>query len=45
MIDAILTNTVLPHISVEYLQRLKDGTGLNRIRLGVQDADFTYAFE
>lgn len=45
IIDAILTNTVLPHISVEYLQRLKDGTGLNRIRLGVKDADFTYAFE
>jgi type VI secretion system protein VasG len=45
IIDAILTNTVLPHISVEYLQRLKDGSGLNRIRLGVQDADFTYAFE
>ncbi len=45
IIDAILTNTVLPHISVEYLQRLKDGTGLNKIRLGVQDADFTYTFE
>ena len=45
IIDAILTNTVLPHISVEYLQRLKDGIGLNRIRLGVKDADFTYAFE
>ena len=44
IIDAILTNTVLPRISVEYLQRLKDGAGLGSIRLGVQDGDFSYTF-
>ncbi|TXG80256.1 MAG: type VI secretion system ATPase TssH [Thermomicrobiales bacterium] len=44
IIDAILTNTVLPRISVEYLQRLKDGAGLGSIRLGVQDGDFSYSF-
>lgn len=44
MIDAILTNTVLPHISREYLSRLAQNQPLSRIRLGVADADFTYEF-
>lgn len=44
MIDAILTNTVLPHISREYLSRLAQNQPLSCIRLGVADADFTYEF-
>ncbi len=44
-IDAILTNTVLPTISVEYLQRLSAGGAIARVALDVQDSDFTYAFD
>lgn len=45
VIDAILTNTVLPTISVEYLQRLASGNGIRRVSLDVQDSEFTYAFD
>ena len=45
IIDAILTNTVLPTISVEYLQRLADGGEIHRVTLDVKDGDFTYAFD
>ena len=45
VIDAILTNTVLPTISVEYLQRLAAGGAIARVALDVQDSDFTYAFD
>ena len=44
-IDAILTNTVLPTISVEYLQRLASGGEIKKVALDVKDADFTYAFD
>ena len=45
VIDGILTNTVLPRISQEYLNRLTAGQSLQAIRLGVRDGDFTYAFD
>jgi type VI secretion system protein VasG len=44
-IDAILTNTVLPTISVEYLQRLAAGGEIKRVVLDVKDSEFTYAFD
>ena len=44
MIDAILTNTVLPHISREYLTRLAGGSELTSITLGVAEGDFSYTF-
>lgn len=44
MIDAILTNTVLPRISREYLESLSQGRRLERIVLSVQDGDFAYSF-
>jgi type VI secretion system protein VasG len=44
MIDALLTNTVLPRISREYLTRLSESQPLNKIRLGVADGDFSYDF-
>ena len=44
-IDSILTNTVLPTISVEYLQRLAAGGEIKRVALDVKDSDFTYAFD
>ena len=45
MIDAILTNTVLPRISEEYLTRLAQGRELKGIRLGVTSGDFSYEFD
>ena len=45
MIDAILTNTVLPAISHEFLTRTMAGTALNGVRLGVSGGDFEYRFE
>jgi type VI secretion system protein VasG len=45
MIDAILTNTVLPAISREFLTRTMDGAPLNGVRLGVADGDFAYRFD
>ena len=45
MIDAILTNTVLPAVSREFLTRTMDGVALNGVRLDVADGDFAYRFE
>ena len=44
MIDAILTNTVLPAISREFLTRTMSGSSLNGVRLAVADGDFDYQF-
>ncbi|WP_250479513.1 MULTISPECIES: type VI secretion system ATPase TssH [unclassified Caballeronia] len=45
VIDALLTNTVLPRISTEYLTRLTEGGALAHIRLSASAGDFVYAFE
>jgi type VI secretion system protein VasG len=45
VIDAILTNTVLPHISRELLTRLSEGRAVRRVALGVQAGEFAYAFD
>jgi type VI secretion system protein VasG len=44
MIDAILTNTMLPDISREFLTRMMDGKPIERVRVGVDDAAFRYEF-
>jgi len=44
MIDAILTNALLPSISRELLQRLAAGQTTQRIGVTVQDAEFQYSF-
>lgn len=45
IIDAILTNTILPRISAEYLTRLSEGRGFRGVRLSVDAQDFAYAFD
>jgi type VI secretion system protein VasG len=45
MIDAILTNTVLPAISQEYLKRMLAGAPLKGIQLRVTNGDFEYGFD
>jgi type VI secretion system protein VasG len=44
MIDAILTNTVLPTISREFLARTMAGQPMDRVHVTVADSDFTYQF-
>ena len=44
MIDAILTNTVLPRISQEYLQRLSEGRPLTQVKLRADGGEFAYDF-
>ncbi len=45
LIDAILTNTVLPEVSRSYLQSLTEGRRLARVELTVEEGDFSYQFE
>ncbi|HSW08719.1 type VI secretion system ATPase TssH [Aquabacterium sp.] len=44
MIDAILTNTMLPTISREFLERMMLGKPITQVNVGVQEADFHYDF-
>jgi type VI secretion system protein VasG len=44
IIDSILTNTVLPMVSIEYLTRTSQGMELNGIDLGAAEGEFTYGF-
>ncbi|HEU0204905.1 MAG TPA: type VI secretion system ATPase TssH [Burkholderiaceae bacterium] len=45
MIDAILTNTLLPRISTEFLQRMIEGRQVSRVELSADSGDFVYRFE
>ena len=45
MIDAILTNTVLPRISEEFLLRMMAGQPIERVHVSVQDGEFGFSFE
>lgn len=45
MIDAILTNTMLPELSIALLERQMAGEDVSRITVGVENSTFTYAFE
>ncbi len=44
IIDAILTTTVLPKISIEYLGRMSRGEELASVTLGAAEGEFTYDF-
>jgi type VI secretion system protein VasG len=45
MIDAVLTNTMLPRISSEMLTRMMEGHPVNKIAVSAKDQEFTYTFE
>ena len=45
MVDAILTQTLLPEISKEFLNRMLEGAHAVGVKIGVKDAEFTYTFE
>ena len=45
MIDAILTNTMLPDVSRAFLERLLLNQPLGGVAVGVADGQFTYRFD
>lgn len=45
MIDAILTNTVLPKISEEFFVRMMEGKPVERVTVHMEAGDFGYGFE
>jgi type VI secretion system protein VasG len=45
MIDAIMTNTMLPAISAAFLNRLLEGGAVSRVHVGASESEFTYAFD
>jgi type VI secretion system protein VasG len=45
MIDAILTNTLLPRISLEILTRLMEGRPVAKVAVTAPASEFEYAFE
>ncbi|WP_296653554.1 type VI secretion system ATPase TssH [Paraburkholderia sp.] len=45
MIDAILTNTLLPRVSTEFLTRMMNGTVVTRVQVGARDGEFIYTFD
>ena len=45
MIDAILTNSLLPEVSRELLIRTIEGKPVSKVAVDAADGDFTYSFE
>jgi type VI secretion system protein VasG len=45
VVDAILTNTVLPEVSQEFLSRMMSGEPVSAVRISVKDSEFSYQFE
>ena len=45
MIDAILTNTMLPDISREFLTRMMEGKPITQVSVATADGGFTYGFD
>ncbi|PIE83142.1 MAG: type VI secretion system ATPase TssH [Candidatus Contendobacter odensis] len=45
MIDAILTNTVLPAISQEFLNRMVEAKPIERVKIKIDEGEFAYDFE
>jgi type VI secretion system protein VasG len=45
MIDSILTNSILPQLSGEFLRRMATGGEVSRVHVAVKDGEFSYAFD
>jgi type VI secretion system protein VasG len=45
MIDAILTNTMLPDVSKAFLQRMLAGQPIGGVKVGVAEGNFSYHFD
>ncbi len=44
VVDAILTNTVLPQVSQEFLERMMEGNKINTVVISVKDSEMVYNF-
>ncbi len=45
MVDAMITNTMLPEIGREFLSRLANGSVINRVHVGANDGNFEFKFD
>lgn len=45
MVDALITNTILPEIGREVLGRLAAGIEINRVSIGVKEGGFQFAYD
>jgi type VI secretion system protein VasG len=45
MIDAIVTNTMLPDISAEFLRKMMEGTKITKVEIDAKDGEFLYSFD
>ncbi len=45
MIDAIVTNTMLPDISAEFLNRMMEGKAVEKVEIVVNEGEFAYRFD
>ncbi len=45
MVEALITNTMLPEIGQEFLARMVESKPLNRVHISVNDGNFAYAYD
>jgi type VI secretion system protein VasG len=45
LVDALVTNTLLPEIGREFLTRLANGSTINRVHVATNDGNFSFAFD
>jgi type VI secretion system protein VasG len=45
MVDAMITNTLLPEIGREFLNRLSEGREIKRVHVTVKDGGFAFDFD
>ena len=45
MVDALITNTMLPEIGREVLARLASGAGIKRVHVSTIDSNFAFAYD
>ena len=45
MVDAMITNTMLPEIGREFLNRLVTGAAVNRVHITANNGSFTFSFD
>jgi len=45
MVDAMITNTMLPEIGREFLLRLAGGAEIKRVQVTVKDGNFAFGFD
>jgi type VI secretion system protein VasG len=45
MVEALITNSLLPEIGREFLTRLMQGAAIKRVHVGVKEDAFVFAFD